>query len=68
MLLGDEMIQAKDHERIRVVQDPLVDGQFESSLIDALKYSDLLASDFTNYVLKGEGGTMKQFKGSGNPR
>src|SRR3982751_6681280 len=51
-LLGNHVIQAKDHKRVRISQYAFVDRQSLSGLIDALIDSDGLSRRFAHGILE----------------
>ena len=66
LLLGENMVESENHQRVGVGEDALVDRLFEPGLIDALEHGDGMASRLARDLLKAERGAVEQFQRSGD--
>ena len=64
LLFGDQVVETEDHQRVGIVEDALVDGEFLSCLVDALVDGDGMTGDLADKVLKAQQTEMKQFERS----
>ena len=64
LLFGDHMVEPEDHQRVGVGEDPLVDRQFLSGLIDALVDGHGLARYLADDALKAQQRKVKQLQRS----
>ena len=67
LLLGDEVVQAEHHQRVRVGEDSLVDRQLVARLVDALVDGHRMPGRLAHDLLEGEGGAVEQLQGAGDP-
>ena len=62
LLFGDHVIQAEDHECVGVGEDPLVQRQSLTGLIDPLKDRDRRTGDSPDHLLESHDGEMEQLQ------
>ena len=62
LLFGEHVIQAEDHERVGVAEDPLVQRQFLSGLINPLKDHDRRPGNSPGDLLESQDGQMEQLQ------
>ena len=58
-LLGDEVVQAEDHQRVRVRKDSLIDRELVPRLVDALVNGHRMTGRLAHDLLEGEGGAVE---------
>ena len=58
-LLGDEVVQAENHQRVRVCKNSLIDRELVPCLVDALVNSHWMISRLTHDLLESEGGAVE---------
>ena len=58
-LLGDEVVQAENHQRVRVGKDSLIDRELVPCLVDALVNSHRMIGRLTHDLLESEGGAVE---------
>ena len=63
-LLGDQVVEPEDHQRIGIGENPFVDRQFLPGLIDALVDGDGPVRYFADGALKAQQRQMKQLQRS----
>ena len=61
------MVEPEHHECVGVGENPLVNGQPEARLVDALEYRDGVAGDLAREPLEVERGAMEQLQRAGDP-
>src|SRR6185503_4927686 len=64
LLLGDEVVEAEDHERVGVREDPLVDREAVPCLVDPLIDRDRVSVRFFRGFLEAEHAAMEQLEGA----
>ena len=62
-LLGDEVVQAEHHQRVRVGQHPFVNRQPVTGLVDALEHGDGVPGRLADDLLEGKRGPVEQLQG-----
>ena len=65
-LLGDQVVQAEHHQRVRVGQHAFVNRQLVAGLVDALEDGDRMSGGLADDLLESERGAMEQLQRSGN--
>ena len=58
-LLGDEVVQAENHQRVRVRKDSLIDRELVPCLVDALVNSHGMIGRLAHDLLESEGGAVE---------
>ena len=67
LLLGDQVIEAEHHQRVRVLEDARVDRQLLSRLVDALVDGHGMSGQLSHQLLETKQRQMEQFEGAGDP-
>ena len=58
-LLGDEVVQAEHHQRVRVCKNSLIDREFVPCLVDALVDGHRMTGRLAHDLLEREGGAVE---------
>ena len=66
-LLGKQMVESEHHQRVGVGQNPLVDRQLETRLVNALEDGDRMAGGLAGNLLKAERGAVEKLQRAGDP-
>ncbi len=66
VLFGDQVVEAENQQGVGIGEDAFINDEFVTGLVDALIDGDGLAGGFAGELLKGEGGAVKEFEGSGD--
>ena len=66
LLLGDQMIEAEHHQRVRIVENARVDRQLLSRLVDALVDGHGMSRQLSNQLLETQQRQMEQFERAGD--
>ena len=61
-LLGYQMVEAENHQGIRVRQNPFVYRQLVSGLVDALEHGNRMTGSLTCQLLEGECGAVEELQ------
>ena len=67
LLFGKKVVESEHQERVGVSQNPFVNRQFVTRLVDALEHGNRVASCFTGNLLEAERGAVKKFQRAGDP-
>ena len=67
LLFGKKVVESEHQERVGISQNPFVNRQFVTRLVDALEHGDRVASCFTGNLLEPERGAVKKFQRAGDP-
>ena len=60
------MVQAEHHQRVRVGQNPFVDGQPVAGLVHALEHRDRVPGDLAGELLEAQRGAVEQLQRAGD--
>jgi hypothetical protein len=66
ILLRHQVVEAKHHQRVRIVEDTRVDRQLLTRLIDALVHGHRLPGQLADQLLETEQRQMEQFERTGD--
>ena len=61
------MVESKHHERIGICENPFVNRELESRLINALKNGHRMARGLARNLLEAERGTVEKLERTRNP-
>ena len=66
-LLGKEVVESKHHERVGICENPFVNWQLETRLVNALENGNSMAGGLAGNTLEVERGTVEKLQRTRNP-